>query len=152
METLNEYARKLADALQNNKAYTVFNRDAVHASIVVHLAFLHAKEEILLLSNKLDPMIYASAWLIDAVEGFIGRGGKLRVLVETDIREGPPASQNRPRSIPTTSLYGVCQKRLLTVTNSISWSLTNGGIGSSAIVESSALWWRSMSWTKAIPN
>ena len=67
-DTLGDYARKLNGALIEKTGYTTFNRDAVHASIVIHIAFLHAKETVLLLSQKLDTLIYSNPWLIKKVE------------------------------------------------------------------------------------
>ena len=89
-DTLGDYARKLNSALIEKSGYATFNRDAVHASIVIHIAFLHAKETVLLLSQKLDTLIYSNPWLIKKIESFLARGGKLRVLVETEVAESHP--------------------------------------------------------------
>ena len=88
--TLGDYARKLNSALIEKSGHTTFNRDAVHASIVIHIAFLHAKETVLLLSQKLDALIYSNPWLIEKIERFLAHGGKLRILVETEVAESHP--------------------------------------------------------------
>ena len=88
--TLRDYARNLNAALKNKSGYTVFNRDAVHASIILYYAFLHAERQVLLLSNKLDPLIYSAPWLIDKIDRFLAKSGKIHVLVETDVDESHP--------------------------------------------------------------
>ena len=87
MDTLNDYARKLHSALTNKSGYSTFNKDASHAAIVIYFAFLHAKQTVLLLSQKLDTLIYSTPWLIEKVEEFLTKGASLRILVETELAE-----------------------------------------------------------------
>ena len=89
-ESLNDYAKSLSDALKANKKHYTYNKDMRHAAVVVCTAFEHAKDEIMLLSNKLDRALYASPWFVDAIDAFIKKGGKLRVVVETDIEAAHP--------------------------------------------------------------
>lgn len=102
MESLNAYAQKLDSALENQKPYTSFNRDMAHAKIIVCTAMRHAKNDVWLLSNKLDPLLYASPSFINAATRFIlDRGGRLHILVETEPVPGHPVvelSQNTERA------------------------------------------------------
>ena len=84
-ESLNAYSERLETALANNKPYSAYNKDMAHAKVVVCTSMAHAKSEVLLLSERLDPILYASGWFWTAVTGFLEGGGKLRVLVESDI-------------------------------------------------------------------
>ena len=53
--------------------------------------FQYATEEISLLSQKLDPAVYAGSALLNAVKDFLKRQDtKLRILVESDIPDGHP--------------------------------------------------------------
>ena len=77
--------------MRRRKPYSAYNRDMVHAKIVVTIAFRQAQEKIRLLSNMLDAELYASKVFMNAAKGFVGdRGGRLNILVETDIDETHP--------------------------------------------------------------
>ena len=82
MENLKEYALDFADALARQTPITFHNRDMAHASVVVTLAFFHAKKTVLLLSQKLDPAVYSVPWFTETAQEFIDRGGLLHILVE----------------------------------------------------------------------
>lgn len=82
MGNLNEYALDFADALASQTPITFHNRDMAHASVVVTLAFVHAKKAVLLLSQKLDPAVYSVPWFTETAQEFIDRGGSLHILVE----------------------------------------------------------------------
>ena len=89
-ESLGDYARNLRAALDKKSGLTTYNRDAVHAAIVVYEAFRQAVKTVLLLSQKLDASIYSTPWLVESVERFLGRGGTLRILVEEAVDENHP--------------------------------------------------------------
>ena len=91
MDSLSDYTRRLETALKKKDAYVSYNRDMSHAKVVVSVAFRHAKNEILLLSNKLDPELYSSPMFIRfEVEPYLKKGGRLSVLVENDVPENHP--------------------------------------------------------------
>ncbi len=90
MESLNEYAAAFRKALEEEKEFANFNRDIQHATIIVCTAMEYAKEVVRILSHKLDPMLYATPWFLEASEKFTGRGGSLRILVETEVDESHP--------------------------------------------------------------
>ena len=89
MESLSAYAQTLNAALDGGDSYMEFNRDMIHARIVVSLAFKYAEREIWLLSHKLDPVLYASPSFVQEVQNFLARG-KLHILVESDVDEDHP--------------------------------------------------------------
>ena len=89
-ESLNAYAARLESALAARQSYSTYNKDMVHAKIVVCTAVAHAEKEVLLLSESLDPLLYASNWFRTAVGTFLERDGVLRVLVESDIPSSHP--------------------------------------------------------------
>lgn len=94
MASLNEYASKLNRALEKNKPYYTYNRDVGHAMVIVYFAFVHAKEQILLLSKELDRRVYSPTWFIDEVRNFLNKeGAKLSILVEDSIGEDHPMIQ-----------------------------------------------------------
>ena len=84
-DSLNGYARELDRALRKGEEFANYNKDLVHATIVVCTAFRHAKKQIRLLSHELDPALYAGPWFMDEIHEFLKREGKLDVLVETHI-------------------------------------------------------------------
>lgn len=88
--SLNEYAKRLDIALAEGLDFSTFNRDMMHARIVVCTALEHAGDTVLLLSNKLDPDLYAGAWFKESARGFVDRGGRLDVLVESEIGDDHP--------------------------------------------------------------
>lgn len=91
MDSLNDYARALESALRWKRAYSAYNRDMVHAKIVVTAAFRGANEKIRLLSHRLDRDLYASQSFIDEATAFVGkRGGHVDILVETDVPDDHP--------------------------------------------------------------
>ncbi|MDE0006246.1 MAG: hypothetical protein OXQ29_26455 [Rhodospirillaceae bacterium] len=91
MESLNSYAMRLERALKKDKEYRDYNKDARHATVVLSVSFRHAKQEIRLLSNKLDPELYASPGFLSEFYPFLGDPEKrLRILVESDIEERHP--------------------------------------------------------------
>ena len=94
-DTLRDYARRLNGALKSKSGYSNYNRDASHASIVLFFAFHHAEKRVLLLSQKLDTLVYSAPWVLEEVGGFLRRSGKLDVLVETELEEGHPMRQLR---------------------------------------------------------
>lgn len=103
MESLNEYARQLDSALEHGKTYVNSNRDMAHAKIVVFLGISHAKEKVLLLSEKLDWTLYGMPRFVEEVSDFLDRGGRMEVLVETDLQGDHPMAElsirNRSLSI-----------------------------------------------------
>lgn len=84
-ESLNDYSEVLNSALAESKPYINFNRDSGHATIVVGAIFEHAKEHVRVLSNHLDPVVYANPFVEERMLAFLDGGGKLDVLVESDI-------------------------------------------------------------------
>lgn len=83
---LREYALALDKALRWNKPFAAYNKDIGHARVIVSLAFAHAKKTILLLSNRLDPELYADDDFLDEAKSFLTkRRAKLRILVESEI-------------------------------------------------------------------
>ena len=101
MDTLNDYARKLHEALSKRTGYQIYNRDATHAAIVTHLAFVHAESRIWLLSHKLDQLIYSRPWLLEALRNFLGQeDSEMRILVETDVDDGHPLLHFTQKEFP----------------------------------------------------
>ena len=84
-ESMNEYVRKLRTALSEGTYFTAYNRDTAHARAVLSLAFEFAEEKILLLSNRLDHVLYAHPTFVGALKKFLDDGGVLDVLTETEI-------------------------------------------------------------------
>ena len=94
MDSLNDYARAIETALKRKKSYSAYNRDMVHAKIVVTMAFRTAKKLIRLLSHQLDPDLYASNVFIEEARKFVAtRNGRVDILVETDVSEDHPLMQ-----------------------------------------------------------
>lgn len=95
MNSLNDYAHGFDRALKNKTAYSNYNRDMQHATIIVCTAFRHAEKRIRLVSRELDPQLYATPWFREAAKGFLSRSGdtKLVVLVERDIDATHPIQQ-----------------------------------------------------------
>lgn len=90
MDSLGDYTRRLEKALKRKRPYGVYNRDMSHAKVIVSVAFRHAKR-IRLLSHELDRELYANPmFLWFEARQFLQRGGKLTILVETDIAEDHP--------------------------------------------------------------
>ena len=110
MDSLNDYARALDSALKWKRAYSAYNRDMVHAKIVVTAAFRGAREKIRLLSHRLDRDLYASQSFIDEANDFVGRrGGQVDILVESDIPEDHPLqvlARQHPRRERWTPILG----------------------------------------------
>ena len=98
MESLNDYARQLHSALEHEKTYVTSNRNMAHAKVVVFLGICHAKENVLLLSHKLDWTLYGMPHFVEEVEEFLKRDGRMNVLVETDIPEGHPMMELAKRN------------------------------------------------------
>ena len=93
MDSLGDYTRQLERALKRKRPYGVYNRDMSHAKVIVSVAFRHAKS-IRLLSHKLDQELYANPmFLWFEARPFLNRGGKLTILVESDIAEDHPIRQ-----------------------------------------------------------
>ena len=91
MDSLNDYARALDSALKWKRAHSAYNRDMVHAKIVVTAAFRGAREKIRLLSHRLDRDLYATQSLIDEATDFVvRRRGQVDILVESDVPEDHP--------------------------------------------------------------
>ena len=90
MESLNDYARQLDSALTHGKTYVNSNRDVAHAKVLVFLGICHAKEKVLLLSEKLDWTLYGMPRFVEEVSDFLERGGRMEVLVETDLQGDHP--------------------------------------------------------------
>lgn len=88
---LADYIRQLYSALERKRPYVTYNRDADHARIVVTAGFQYARDEIHLLSHRLDPCVYGGSVLSDAVDGFLDKPGtRLKILVESDIGSDHP--------------------------------------------------------------
>ncbi len=91
MDNLNTYIKRLESALSNEEAYSTYNRDMFHAAVVVVAGIRHAKNEICLLSNQLNPALYGGHGLLNVARSFLqNEKAKLRVLVETDISQDHP--------------------------------------------------------------
>ena len=81
--SLNDYIVKLRTALRESKPFSEFNKDISHAIVVICSALYFAKGRVLLLSNKLDPLLYATPAFDHAVNRFLERdNARLDVLVE----------------------------------------------------------------------
>lgn len=90
MDSLNAYAQAFEKSLACRQAFTNFNRDIQHATVIVCLAFGYAEKTVRLLSQKLDPMLYGTPWFREEAEGFLKKGGRLNVLVETPLPKDHP--------------------------------------------------------------
>lgn len=91
MRSLNDYAQALESALVTGGEFVAFNDDMAHATIVICLATRHAKKRIRLLSNKLDPQLYATPWFGKEARKLVDeRKAHLSILVESEIEEGHP--------------------------------------------------------------
>ena len=89
-QCLRDYAEQLDKVLSKGRDYTTFNDDLLNARILVGTALAHAKHKVLLVSHKLAPRLYGHAWFTKAARGFVGRQGRLDILVESDINEDHP--------------------------------------------------------------
>lgn len=97
--SLNAYHRELNRALKRDAKFANFNKDMNHAAIVVCTAFRHASKHVKLLSHQLDPVLYGSDWFLKELSGFLNRGGKLDILVESDVpREHPVMLEAKQRA------------------------------------------------------
>ncbi len=84
------YVGKLYQALAKRRPYVTYNRDESHAGVVVAAGFRYAKEDIEILSHRLDSDVYGRV-VREASETFLEKPGtKLSVLVETDIDKDHP--------------------------------------------------------------
>lgn len=97
-DDLADYVLSMDDALRHKRRFVAYNKDIHHAHAVVCLAFRHADSNICLLSQKLDPELYASPWFLEEAQGFFHHGGRLRILVETDLDEHHPVHQLAERN------------------------------------------------------
>lgn len=94
MENLKTYVRKLENALSERTPFNTYNRDILHAAEIVVVGFHYAQQEVYLLSNKLDPVLYGQPRLLNAVSSFMDkRDTKLHILVETKIALSHPLIQ-----------------------------------------------------------
>ena len=85
------YIRRLYSALDKKRPYVTYNRDASHAGVVVVAGFEHAKNEILLLSRRLDLDVYGGLAAVETMGSFLGKPDtELNVLVEDEIAEAHP--------------------------------------------------------------
>lgn len=84
--SLRAYAERLEKSLKKATPIGLYNKDIIHASIIVHLTFLHAKKEISILSNKLDLALYGVAEIRKSIRTFLKKQDvKLNILVEQEI-------------------------------------------------------------------
>ena len=93
MSSLNSYAQDLDKALKSKTQFSNFNKDTQHATVVVCIAFAHAKEKIRLLSNKLDTKLYGGQWFNEEMKDFLARDGCLDVLIESTLDSTHPVVQ-----------------------------------------------------------
>lgn len=81
--SLNDYIVKLQTALSESEPFSGFNKDISHAIAVICSALYVARRKVLLLSNRLDPLLYATLTFDHAINQFLERDGThLDVLVE----------------------------------------------------------------------
>lgn len=102
MDSLNDYTARLTEALGRKSSYASYNKDMYHAAVVVCTSLEYAEKHVRLLSNKLDPTLYSSLRFRNALDGLIARGGRLDVLVETDVPATHPVimrSRGQPRQV-----------------------------------------------------
>ena len=86
--TLGQYEERLEKALKRKEALSLYNRDMLHATLIVSAAFRHAQERVLLLSNKLDRGLYETPLVLSAIEEFLQKHDtRLDILVETGVSE-----------------------------------------------------------------
>ena len=92
VDTLEKYEKRLKGALEERTPYFEFNRDLFHAKVVIVTAFEHASREILILSHKLDWMVYGAQDFLAALKTFLDRDGgpRLVIVVETGIGRDHP--------------------------------------------------------------
>ena len=90
MDSLNAYAQAFEESLASHQAFTNFNRDIQHATVIVCLAFGYAEKTVRLLTQKLDPMLYGTPWFREEAQGFLKKGGQLNVLAETPLPAAHP--------------------------------------------------------------
>ncbi len=94
MENLRQYAHRLDKALAEGKPHSAYNHDIFHAFQIVLAMFKYAKQEVLLLSNKLDLTVFGNPDMLEEMEGFLrNRQGELQILVESDIDKEHPVVQ-----------------------------------------------------------
>ena len=95
--SLNGYARELDKALKKGAKFANYNKDIQHATIVICTAFHHAKDRVRLLSHELDSVLYAGSWFKREVKGFLERGGKLEILLESEVYQDHPLMEMAAR-------------------------------------------------------
>lgn len=83
---IDDYAQAMDAALSEQRSYSTYNKDIHHATVAVCLSIRYAKDEVLILSQKLDRNLYAGTWFLDEAESFLeDRTGRMRLLVETPL-------------------------------------------------------------------
>lgn len=90
-ENIFMYKHRLDKALLEKRPYSTYNRDIIHATIIVAGGFKHAKKEVNLLSHELDNKIYGLPNVVKLVEDFLSqRDGKLNIITEKKIGSDHP--------------------------------------------------------------
>ena len=89
-DKLADYAREMDVALRERKRFAAYNRDIHHATVAVCLGFRYAEKTVRLLSEKLDLELYGGEWFIEEAKSFLGRGGEICILVESDLDDHHP--------------------------------------------------------------
>ena len=88
---LYQYIREIYRALERQRPYFTYNRDASHAMIVVTAGFRYAQSNIDILSNRLDADVYGGLALMDAARKFLEKpDAKLRILLEQPLDDEHP--------------------------------------------------------------
>ena len=89
--SLRAYSERLERALREEAPLRLYNKDIIHASTIVLLAFQYAKRRILILSNKLDSRLYGADAILKSIKTFLEKPNvELQVLVEEEIPSEHP--------------------------------------------------------------
>lgn len=82
---IEKYENKVIEYLNAQQDDIILNSDINHAGILIKQIFLNAVHTVNLLSNKLDAELYERVEIINAIQSFLNRGGKLNVAIEGKI-------------------------------------------------------------------
>lgn len=88
--SINAYYEEFDKALKKRRAFANFNNDTTHANIVICVGIRHATKHVRLLSQRLEPSLYSGEWFQEELSGFLERGGRLDVLIETAVSPEHP--------------------------------------------------------------
>jgi len=63
----------------------ISNRSSSHALSILRNVFKYAKSEVNIFTGELDPCVYNDKVLLEYAENFVGKGGKIKVILQNEI-------------------------------------------------------------------